>query len=276
MTMRALRATIALLGALFAAQPWMSARVAAQSSGVGLVSALVGEGTITHSADAGPEPLRLDEEVFLKDRIATGERSVARVLFGGRITVTIRERSIVTITDDPVHPRVELEGGKLAFKVHPNGLRPGEVAEIHTPNTIVGIRGSLVVAEVTGTAANPDSAITVLEANHPITVAPRSSPAQFRSLVPGQRLTISGPPHNARMTPPRWIPRQHLLREAETAEVPGRPRDGGEERRYRVHDSSDARAGQERAERASGAGQVRGTAHGPSSRSHNFGTATHR
>jgi FecR protein len=210
----------------------LGGRASAQSSSVGLISALVGEGVVTHVAVAEPSPLKLDDQVFLKDRIETRERSVARVLFGGRITVTIRERSIVTITDDPARPQVELERGKLALKVHQNGLRPGEVAEIYTPNAVTGIRGSLVVAEVAGPTDNPDSHITVLEAHHPITVAARNNPNQLQSLRPGQALTVSGPRHSARLRPVRHITREHARREAEAAEVPGRPRDGGEERRY--------------------------------------------
>jgi hypothetical protein len=204
----------------------------AQSPSIGLISALVGEGVVTHSAQAQPSPLQLDAPVFLKDRIETRERSVARVLFGGRITVTIREQSIVTITDDPAHPRVELESGKLAFKVHRNGLRPGEVAEIYTVNAVTGIRGSLVIAEVEGPTDKPDSHITVLEAHHPITVAARNNPNQVQSLLPGQALTVSGPRHSARFRPLRHITPEHARREAEAAEVPGRPRDGGEEHRY--------------------------------------------
>jgi FecR-like protein len=204
----------------------------AQSPSIGLISALVGEGVVTHSAQAQPSPLQLDALVFLKDRIETRERSVARVLFGGRITVTIREQSIVTITDDPAHPRVELESGKLALKVHRNGLRPGEVAEIYTVNAVTGIRGSLVIAEVEGPTDKPDSHITVLEAHHPITVAARNNPNQVQSLLPGQALTVSGPRHSARFRPLRHITPEHARREAEAAEVPGRPRDGGEEHRY--------------------------------------------
>lgn len=202
----------------------------AQSPAIGLISALVGEGVITHAAYTEPAPVRVSDEVFVRDRIETKERSVVRVLFGGRITVTIREQSIVAVTDDPARPRVELEAGKLAFKVHPNGLRPGEVAEIYTPNAVTGIRGSLVIAEVTGTPDQPDSNITVLEASHPITVAPRGSPTQAVSLRPGQMIRVSGHAAHARMTPVRAISRQHAEREALTAEVPGRRRDGGQER----------------------------------------------
>src|SRR3989442_5970233 len=101
----------------------LPAMAAAQAQPVGAIAALVGQGTITHAALAERAPARVRDEVFLRDRIETAEQSVIRVLMSGRITVTIRERSIVTIIDDPMRPRVELESGKLAFKGHEGALR---------------------------------------------------------------------------------------------------------------------------------------------------------
>ena len=65
---------------------------------IGAIAALIGEGAITHATDAQRMPAKVTDEVYARDRIETGERSVIRVLMGGRITVTIRERSIVSIT----------------------------------------------------------------------------------------------------------------------------------------------------------------------------------
>src|SRR5207249_1552245 len=121
----------------------------AQAQPVGAIAALVGQGTVIHAADVERAPAKVRDEIFV----------------GGRITVTIRERSIVTITDDPMRSRVDLHSGMLAFKVHEGGLRAGEVAEILTPNAVTAIRGSLVIAQVTG----DDSDVTVLEAHKPIT-----------------------------------------------------------------------------------------------------------
>src|SRR5207244_1418742 len=103
-----------------------AALAAAQAQPIGAIAALVGQGTITHSGNAERAPAKVRDGVFIRDRIETAEKSVMRVLMGGRITVTVRERSIVTIIDDPMRPRVDLESGKLAFKVHEGGLRAGE------------------------------------------------------------------------------------------------------------------------------------------------------
>jgi len=127
-----------------------------------------------------------------------------------------------------MRPRVDLESGKLAFKVHEGGLRAGEVAEVTTPNAIVGIRGSLVVAQASGT----DSDVTVLEAHQPISIAPRDAPTQTTHLPIGHTIRVSGPRHAARLGAIRRATREHLLHAADMAEVPGRARDGGQERTF--------------------------------------------
>lgn len=192
----------------------------AQAADIGSVNALVGEALVSHVTTPGPAPLRLHDGVFLKDRIETKERSVVRVLFGGRITVTVRELSVLTVTDDPTQAKVELDRGKLALQVAKDGLRPGESVEIYTPNAVVGIRGSVVVAEVTGAVAAPESNITVLEAHHTVTVAPRSDPSKAIPLRPRQSVKISGPRAAARVQAVRPISRQQAKLEGETAEVP--------------------------------------------------------
>jgi hypothetical protein len=206
----------------------MPAATGAQSPPVGAVAALIGEGSITHAAAAQPVPAKIRDAVYVRDRIETAERSVIRVLMGGRITVTIRERSVVIIIQDPMRPRVDLESGKLALKVHEGGLRAGEVAEILTPNAVTGIRGSLVIAEAAGT----DSDVTVLEAHNPITIAPRNNPTQTMQLPIGHTVRVSGPAHAARIGRILRATREHLRRVADMAEVPGRPRDGGQERAF--------------------------------------------
>jgi hypothetical protein len=209
------------------------APAAAQSSGVGVVAKLSGDAVVTHATIAEPALLKLDDAVFLKDRIETRERAVVRVLFGGRFVVTVREYSVLTVSDDPAHPRVELQSGKLALKVLKGGIQAGESVEIWTPNAIVGIRGSLVVAEVTGTPSQPDSDITVLEASHTITVAPRSNPTKIAPLRPNESVRVSGHGAHARVQPVRAITRPYARSLAGVIEVPGHPRDGGEERRAR-------------------------------------------
>src|SRR5207247_1654000 len=84
---------------------------------------------------------------------------------------------------------------------------------------ITGIRGSLVVAEVSGS----DSDVTVLEAHRPITIAPRSNSTQTTQLPVGHTVRVSGPPHAPRFGQIRRALRERLSYVADRAEVPGRP-----------------------------------------------------
>jgi hypothetical protein len=171
----------------------------------------------------------VEDSVFVRDRLTTAESSVIRVLMGGRVTITIRERSIVTITDDPLRTRVDLESGLVAFKVHDGGLRPGEIAELRTPNAVTGIRGSLVIASVSGF----DSQVTVVEARHQVTIAPRHTPTQTTAIPVGHTVKVTGARNAARVSPITKAAKDHLEKAADTAEVPGRPKDGGQERLVR-------------------------------------------
>ncbi len=221
-------------GALALALAWLPVPGFAQEptpapKPIGAVAAVSGKATILHAAQREELPAKVEESVFVRDKITTSDLSVIRVLMGGRISLTIRERSIVSITDDPTRTRIDLQEGRLAFKVHEGGLRVGEVAELRTPNAITGIRGSLIVANVTGF----DSEITVVEARHAITIATRTAPARTTTIPVGHTVRVSGQSAAARISPVVRAPKAHLDRAADTAEVPGRPKDGGQERLFR-------------------------------------------
>ena len=58
--------------------------------GVGVVTTLAGTVTVARAALPAPQPLRFKDDVFLRDHIATAEKSVVRVLLGGKALVTVR------------------------------------------------------------------------------------------------------------------------------------------------------------------------------------------
>lgn len=125
----------------------------AQSAGepsrnVGVVTTLAGHATVARAALPGPQPLRFKDDVFLHDRISTAERSIVRVLLGGKALVTVRELSALTITEDVGRATVDLSSGKVAMGVLRQRMRPGEVIEIRTPNAIAAIRGTVLVVEL--------------------------------------------------------------------------------------------------------------------------------
>jgi hypothetical protein len=133
--------------------------VAAQER-AGVVTTLQGHVTVMRASLTEPAPLKFKDEVFVRDRIATGKDSVARILLGGRAVVTVRERSVVTITEAPGVSSVQVGAGRAAVAVAREKMRPGDLVEVKTPNAVAGIRGTVIVAEVVDA---DHSVITVLK-----------------------------------------------------------------------------------------------------------------
>lgn len=118
-----------------------------QAPKAGVVTTLEGNVTATRAA-APPVSLKFKDDVLLQDRITTGEQSLARMLLGGKAVVTVRERSVLTITEIPGRSTISIESGKFALAVARERLQTGEIIEIRTPNAIAGVRGTVVVTEV--------------------------------------------------------------------------------------------------------------------------------
>jgi len=148
--------TTRMLGVLITLTIGMPAVVAAQER-VGVATTVIGPVTVNRVATA-PAPLKFKDDVLLNDRVVTGENAFARMLLGGKAIVTAREHSVVTITEVPGVSTVELLSGRISVAVDKARMRRGDVVEIKTPNAVSGIRGTIVVAEVTGGV----STITVL------------------------------------------------------------------------------------------------------------------
>jgi len=151
MTAKVTTGLLSLLSALATVMP------AAAQERVGVATTVVGPVTVTRVA-ASPTPLKFKDDVFLNDRIATGEQAFARMLLGGKAIVTVRERSVVTITEVPGLSTIDVVSGRISVAVDKSRMRPGELVEIKTPNAVSGIRGTIVVAEVSAGI----STITVL------------------------------------------------------------------------------------------------------------------
>jgi len=164
----------------------------AQAARAGVVTTVQGQATVARAVRPQPVPLRFRDELFLRDRVETGENSLVRVLLGGKAVVTVRELSIFTVTEEPGRAAVELRSGRLALGVAKRLLKPGEAIEIRTPNAVAGVRGSLVLAEVKVIGGVPLSTFTALEAALPITVSPESDPSVTVTLGPNETVGVSG------------------------------------------------------------------------------------
>jgi hypothetical protein len=114
----------------------------------GVVTTLEGNVQARRAVSPAGVPLKFKDDVFLQDQINTADKSLARMLLGGKAVVTVRERSSLTITEVPGKTSIDLESGKFALAVAREKMRPGEEIQIRTPNAIAGVRGTVVVTEV--------------------------------------------------------------------------------------------------------------------------------
>ena len=187
----------------------------AQAPKAGTVTALEGRATVARVALPTPAALRFQDDVFVRDRIETSERSVARVLLGGKAIVTIRELSVFTVTEEPGRAVVELTKGKLALGVARKLLQPGESVEIRGPNVAAAVRGSYLTFAV-GTLGDPaSSVVSVLEESQCIPVWVLNDPTRTACLNANEAVDALGSALALRR-----LSAEEARREAETGEAP--------------------------------------------------------
>lgn len=176
---------------LSALGPWAEA---AEPGAVGVVTTLQGRASVAHAAR--PEPVRLSfkDDVFPRDRISTGEGALVRVLLGGHAVVTVRELSVLTISEQAGRAVVALQSGAVAASVANERMRPGESIEIRTPNAIAAVRGTVLVVEAgeaPGAAGLPFSRIHVIRGQVEVS-APGGPGAQPALVGAHQQISVTG------------------------------------------------------------------------------------
>jgi hypothetical protein len=127
----------------------LPAAASAQSDSAGVVTTVNGDATLIRAvAAARPVSLQMRDEIFVRDRIHTQQHSLVRVLLGGKALITVRELSILTVTEEAGRVTVDLESGKVGVAVVKGRMRPGEVIELRSPNATAAVRGTVFVVEV--------------------------------------------------------------------------------------------------------------------------------
>jgi len=167
-----------------------TASLAAAQERAGVVTTLEGKVTVVRASSPELTPLKFRDAIFVRDRIATGKESFARILLGGKAVVTIREFSAVTITEVPGVATVTVGSGRVAVAVARERMRPGDLVEVRTPNAVAGIRGTVIVAEVFDAQR---SVITVLKGVIDVTrldAGRAAGPATVLNAL--QQVTITG------------------------------------------------------------------------------------
>jgi len=134
--------------AILAVATFWPTLVFGQAPRAGVVTTLEGNVSVTRVALPQPQPLKFKDDVFVNDKVTTGDKAIARMLLGGKAVVTVRERSSLTITEVPGKSTIDLDAGKIALAVARDKMRPGDSIEVRTPNAVAGVRGTVFVTEV--------------------------------------------------------------------------------------------------------------------------------
>lgn len=176
---------------------------------VGVVTTIVGPVTVAR-ASMPAAPLKFKDDIFLRDRVTTGEDAVTRILLGGKVIVTARERSTLVITEVPGLSTIDLTSGRIAVAVDRTRMKPGERVEVRTPNAIAGVRGTVFIVEAdagvstvtvlrglvdvvrldprTGVAVGP---VTPVSRHHAVTVRNTAVPPRPKAITPARADSLS-------------------------------------------------------------------------------------
>jgi hypothetical protein len=72
---------------------------------------------------------------------------------GRKALLTVRELSVVTVTEEGGRATVELQSGKVGLAVVRERMKPGDVIEVQTPHAVAAVRGTVLVVEIVPSAA---------------------------------------------------------------------------------------------------------------------------
>ena len=175
----------------------------APPSKAGVVTSTEGQSVLTRAPAPTPLPVKVKDDVLLRDRIDTRENSTVRLLLGGKAVITVRELSGFTVTEEAGRAAVEVKSGKLALGVAKSLLRPGEVIEIRTPNAIAAIRGSAVFVDVgTNASGQPQTLVATLHVSKPVEVSGLTTTGPNVGLNSQQLTTVTGSGATLTIAPP--------------------------------------------------------------------------
>src|SRR3990172_1654559 len=191
----------------------------AQQQPAGVVTGIQGQAQLTRPATA-PTPLRFKDGVVIRDVVDTREKSLARILFGGRSTVTVRELSRLEVREEllaggarrDVH---DLSSGAILVNVARQLMRPGDEVQIRTPNAVAAVRGSTVFASFNAVlnqsffALLSGSGLVTPQGQAPITLTPNT----------GANITGTGPTAQVNQVTITQAQANQIISESQVAKV---------------------------------------------------------
>ena len=173
----------------------------------GVVTTLQGTAELSRPSQPAPTALRFKEDVFVRDVINTKEKSLARVLFGGKSTVTVRELSRLEVREEAIagggtRSIHELSSGAILVNVAKSLMRPGDEVQIRTPNAVAAIRGTIVFCECRGSGSNTSCNFATLTGIATITPSGKTSTNLSGNPAGAETVTVTGDsPANSQMSP---------------------------------------------------------------------------
>ncbi len=116
----------------------------------GTVTAVAGTVTVSRLA-ANPQPLKFRDTLFWRDVVEARKDGIARILLGGKTTITLRELSSLELREevlaDGIRYTAELVSGKVRASVARMLMRPGDQVEVRTRNAVASVRGTDFIVE---------------------------------------------------------------------------------------------------------------------------------
>ena len=169
------------------------AAAAAQTTKAGDIQRLEGTAAVQRTSAPEGTPLKVKDDVFVRDLLTTGEQSKAQLRVG-RALVTMRELSKLRITEVPGSTStVDMTDGKL--KLFAKELKAGERIDVKTPNAVTAVRGTTIVVEVLHPPTGVMTLLSVLNGFvemtplDPVTGRPSGPPMRVNDL---QQTTVTG------------------------------------------------------------------------------------
>jgi TonB family protein len=160
----------------------------------GVITALEGGVTARRPGLPSPVPLKVRDDVFLQDVIASTAGARVEMLLGGKIHITLQERSVLTLTEVPRRAFLDLSTGKLAIDIDRARMRPGEAIDVRTPNVVATVLGTRMIVETLPPAEAGGAVVThvdVVAGSVSIAIG-AGTPKPAMTLQANQGLTITG------------------------------------------------------------------------------------
>jgi len=219
--MRNVRLLLVLIGSGLTGALITGLAAAETANIAGQVTAVAGPVTVTRAQEV-PQPVKFRDALYWRDVVEAHKDGIARVLLGGKTTVTVRELSRLELREERLTEgtryAVELLSGKVRATVARMLMGPGDQVEVRTRNVIASVRGTDFIVETVSDPAGQSVETVVVTlsgvvevsnrlagtgrverigANEAVRVRETQDPARFQVSAEALKVFLQG------LTPPR-------------------------------------------------------------------------